>query len=157
MAVTSHVLLKVGLTETKGSEVRVLAGTFYKMIIDKIIKKSGLLFLKNIEFEEKTLGRYFQKNKIDIGNGLKYFYVLLGPNTESPVHNHKNEDMEETHLLLFGSGKFIIYGEEEKEINLELGKFHRVFSTFDNAPNHKYIAGPEGSITLALEKHKTIS
>ena len=122
------------------------------MDLEKIISESGLNFLKNIDFEEKTPGRFFQKEKIDLGNGWRQFYVILLPNVESPTHNHSKERFIETHLLLFGEGKFIIYKEHTKqEVNLEVGKFHKVFSDLKNNPKHKYIAGKQGSITLALE------
>lgn len=120
-------------------------------LIKKIIKKSGLDFLEEVDFEEKSKGRFFQKEKTEMGN-LKFFYVILGPNVESPVHNHKGENMEEAHLLLYGSGKFIIYP-EEKELKLKKGKFHPIFSSKDHTPDHKYVAGPEGSVCLALEIH----
>lgn len=122
-------------------------------ILTEMIRKSGLNFLKSIEFEERSPGRFFQKEKIDLENGMKQFYVILGPNIESPIHNHKGEEMDETHLLLYGSGKFIIYGDNERELELEIGKFHPIFSTQTSTPNHKYIAGSEGSICLALERH----
>lgn len=122
-------------------------------MITQLIKKSGLTFLENLEFEEKNKGRFFQKDKIDLGNRLKYFYVILGPNVESPIHNHKGENVDETHLLLYGSGKFVIYDDTERELKLEIGKFHPIFSTINSFPNHKYVAGSEGSIVLALERH----
>ncbi|MEE9525437.1 MAG: hypothetical protein V3V78_02405 [Candidatus Woesearchaeota archaeon] len=122
------------------------------MLIE-MIAKSRLDFLKDIEFEEITSGRFFQKDKIDLGNGLKQFYVILGPNVESPIHNHKGENMDEKHLLLYGSGKFIIYEANEKELELEKGVFHPIFSTQTYSPDHKYIAGKEGSICLVLERH----
>ena len=122
-------------------------------ILTEIIEESKLDFLKNIEFEEKTPGRYFQKEKINLGNGYKQFYVVLGPNIESPIHNHKGENMVETHLLLYGSGKFIIYEDSLRELKLKLGDFHEIFSTESTCPDHKYIAGSKGSVCLALEKH----
>jgi hypothetical protein len=125
-------------------------------VLSKMIEQSGLNFLNNIEFEEKSPGRFFQRKKIELGSGIKQFYVILGPYAESPVHNHSGENMDETHLLLCGSGKFIIYnehGEIAEEMKLELGKFHKKFSTAISSPNHKYIAGPEGSICLASEKY----
>lgn len=129
--------------------------------IAEMIGRSGLDFLKNIEFEEKSEGRFFQKEKIDLGNGLRHFYVILCPNVESPIHNHQGENMDETHLLLYGSGKFVIYGGGssggQSELELEIGKFHPIFSTQTSTPNHKYIAGPNGSICLALERHYNIT
>ncbi len=122
-------------------------------ILKKILSKAHLDFLQKIAFTEITPGRFFQKEKIDLGNGYKQFFVVLGPNVESPVHNHKGQNMEETHLLFYGSGKFIVYGEEIEEVNLEMSKFHKIFNTKDKTPDHKYIAGPQGSITLALEKY----
>ena len=118
-----------------------------------IISRSKLGFLKKIEFTEITPGRFFQKTKIDLGNGWKQFFVILGPNIESPMHNHENQNMEETHMLLYGSGKFVIYDKDskQKELILSPGEFHEIFSTFNNSPNHKYIAGPKGSVTLTLE------
>jgi len=127
-----------------------------KTDISNIIQKSGLNFLKNIEFEEITKGRYFQKEKINLGNSLKQFYVILAPNIESPIHTHKGQNIEETHLLLYGSGKFIIYdlhNNPEHEIVLFKGQFHKIFSAPEFTPLHKYVAGSEGSITLALEKN----
>ena len=122
------------------------------MDLEKIIDDSGFKFLKNITFEEVTPGRFFQKEKIDLGNGLRYFYVILMPNIESPIHDHSKEKIIETHQLLFGDGKFIIYENNNKqEINLELDNFHKVFSNFENTPKHKYVAGKKGSITLAIE------
>ena len=86
---------------------------------------------------------------------MTQFFVVLEPNVESPVHNHKGQNMEETHLLLYGSGKFIVYDENNKpkrEIVCEKGKLHEIFSTVTETPNHKYVAGPEGSIAMAFEK-----
>ncbi len=123
-------------------------------MLEGFVNNLKLDFLQNIEFIEVTPGRFFQKEKIDLGNGYKQFFVVLGPNIESPIHNHKGQKMEETHLLLYGSGKFLIYrGGGIEEIILEKGKFHKIFSDQANCPDHKYIAGKEGSITLALEKY----
>jgi hypothetical protein len=127
-----------------------------KNILEEMIEKSGLHFLRNAEFTEMTKGRYFQKEKRDIGSAFKQFYVILGANIESPVHNHKGADMLETHLLLYGSGKLVIYdkeGEVQEELELCRGEFHRIFSTKSETPNHKYVAGPDGSILLAFEMH----
>lgn len=122
-------------------------------MLENILDKSGLDYLHKEDFEEKTPGRFFQKEKVDLGNGLKQFIVVLGPNIKSPIHNHQGENLTETHLLLWGSGRFIIYEDgEESELILEKGKFHEIFTTPLKNPDHKYIAGPEGSITLALEK-----
>ena len=129
----------------------------YMDMIAEMIRKSGLDFLKNIEFEEMGKGRFFQKEKIYLGKGLRQFYVILGPNVESPIHNHQGENMDEIHLLLYGSGKFVIYGDIERVIELEIGKFHPIFSTQTSTPNHKYIAGSDGSICLALERHYEVS
>jgi len=126
------------------------------MNVKEIIAKPELSFLNGIEFEEKTPGRFFQKEKVDMGNGFKQFIVILGPNIESPIHNHTGQNMAETHLLLYGEGKFIIYNEDGSVngvLNLKQGEFHETFSDEKVSPNHKYIAGPKGSITLALEKH----
>lgn len=122
--------------------------------LQEIIRKSNLDFLKDINFAEITPGRFFQKEKIDLGGGLRQFIVVLAPGVESPVHNHAGQNMEETHMLLWGSGKFLIYENGVvKELILEKGKFHKIFTTPSYAPDHKYVAGPEGSITIALEKH----
>ena len=125
-------------------------------LAEELIKKSGLSFLKGIDFEEQTPGRFFQKEKLNLGQGFRQFYVILGPNIESPIHNHAGQNMSETHMLLYGEGKFIIYddkGRENQQLVLDKGKFHQIFSTTTKSPDHKYIAGPEGSITLALEKY----
>lgn len=123
-------------------------------MIEDIIKKSKLDFLNEIKFVEKTPGRFFQEQKTDIGNGWYQFYVILGPNIESPIHNHNGQNMEETHMLLWGSGKFIIYSpQKETELILRKNEFHKIFSTKNITPDHKYVAGQEGSVTLALEKH----
>ena len=120
---------------------------------EEIINKSGLDFLRDINFVEKSEGRFFQKRKEDLGEGLKQFYVILLPRVESPVHDHKNENMMETHLLLYGSGRFVVYGGNERILKLKKGKFHPVFTTPNFSPRHKYIAGQKGSICLVLEKH----
>ncbi|MCC6447446.1 MAG: hypothetical protein IT215_02020 [Chitinophagaceae bacterium] len=124
-------------------------------LLNKIIEDSKLNFLNNIEFIEKTPGRYFQKNKTLISDNEYQFYVVLGPNVESPIHNHVGQNMEETHKLLYGSGKFIIYRDNGKteQLELKLNEFHPIFSDMQNTPDHKYIAGPKGSVTLALEKY----
>jgi hypothetical protein len=127
-----------------------------KTFLESIIEKSGLDFLRRIEFEQVTPGRYFQKEKTDIGNGCKMFFVVLGPNVESPVHNHAGQNMEETHLLLYGSGKFILYVDKNRPLKkfvLEEGKFHKPFSTKSETPDHQYVAGSRGSITLAIESY----
>jgi hypothetical protein len=122
--------------------------------LEEFIKKSGLLFLLEIEFSEKTEGRFFQKQKKELKDGGKCFYVVLLPNVESPVHNHAGQNMSETHQLLFGSGKFVVYDADGKrEIELERNIPHPVFSTPEHSPDHKYVAGPEGSIVLALEQY----
>lgn len=125
-------------------------------VLEEMIAESGLEFLSRIDFEEPTPGRFFQKRKVNIGNGLVQFYVVLGPNIESPVHNHAGQNMTETHLLLHGSGEFVIYdqqGEPEREVELVRGIFHEKFSTATQTPDHKYIAGPQGSICLASEEY----
>jgi hypothetical protein len=58
--------------------------------------------------------------------------------------------------LLYGSGEFIVFDKEgkvEEAPELCKGEFHRIFSTNSATPNHKYVAGPDGSILLAFEKH----
>jgi len=123
--------------------------------LELLIAESGLDFLKEIEFIEKSPGRYFQKEKIGLENGMRQFYVILAPNAQSPIHNHIGENMDETHILIHGSGKFLIYDNEgniKKELELKKGEFHPIFSTPSESPNHRYIAGPKGSITLALER-----
>jgi len=126
------------------------------MNVQGMIKKSGLDFLKDVEFERVTKGRFFEKEKTDMGNGLRQFFVILGPHIESPIHHHRGQGVAETHLLLYGSGTFIIYdkkGHVEREMKLERGIFHRIFSNAAFSPDHKYVAGPDGSIVLALEKY----
>ena len=126
------------------------------MGIKEIIAKSRIDFLNSLYFEEKTPGRFFQKEKVDLGEGFKKFIVILGPNMESPIHDHIGQRMTETHLLLYGEGKFIIYNKDgsiNREVHLKKDQFHEIFSTSENSPKHKYVAGHEGSITLALEKH----
>lgn len=121
-----------------------------------IIERSRIGFLTRVEFEKVSEGRYFQKEKIIMGSGFDQFYVILLPNAESPIHNHTEDRIEETHLLLYGSGKFEIYddkGDVIRELELKRGEFHEVFSNRERHPNHKFIAGPEGSICLALERH----
>ncbi|HLX55126.1 MAG TPA: hypothetical protein VKR58_14365, partial [Aquella sp.] len=107
------------------------------------------------DFEEKTPGRFFQKEKVELGEGFKQFIVIHCPSNESPIHNHQDDNMLETHLLIWGSGKFVIYdkGKPIKELPLIKGKFHEIFSNIQNNPDHKYVTGAEGSVTLALEKH----
>ena len=107
--------------------------------------------LSENDFEEITPGRWFEKKR-RVQEGVYEFFVVLGPNKESPVHNHKGEDMAETHQLREGSGKFEIYdknGEITEVLELVQGVFHKIFSTADTTPDHKYIAGPMGSICLA--------
>jgi hypothetical protein len=120
-----------------------------------MIGASGLKFLEDVAFDERTPGRYFQREKTDVGHGFRQFYVILAPGVESPVHDHVGDTMTETHLLLYGGGKFILYDEEGGEtetVPLEIGTFHPIFSTQEETPKHKYVADPElGSITLALE------
>jgi len=124
-------------------------------LLESLIEKSGHLYLKKLEFNELTPGRFFSKRVIDFGNGWKHFFVVLGPNVESPIHNHSGQNMAETHYLIYGSGKFIVYGDNKPklEIVLQKGRLHEIFSTPHFTPNHKYVAGPEGSITMAFEKH----
>jgi len=123
-------------------------------LLDDMVRKSGLLFLEGIRFDEVSKGRFFSPME-DLGNGWRQFYVVLEPSVEGPIHNHAGQRMEETHLLLYGSGKFIVYDCDvpKREIVLVLGRFHEVFSTATQTPDHKYVAGADGSITLALEKH----
>lgn len=121
--------------------------------MDEIIESSGLYFLKDIGFEERTENRFFQKYPLILNNEAR-FLVILGPSVESPVHNHAKENMTETHLLFYGSGRFEIYddkGEVKRKVKLQRGRFHEPFSTPEHSPQHKYVAGPEGSICLALE------
>jgi len=122
--------------------------------LEKLIRRSGLDFLMNLQLSEKTPGRIFSEK---FGGGkIRFFYVVLLPGVESPIHNHAGENMDETHMLLHGSGRFYVYnqeGEMEQKINLRKGRFHGVFSTREFTPNHKYVAGPEGSVTLALERY----
>jgi hypothetical protein len=126
--------------------------------LQKMIGASGMSFLSNIEFEEKSPGRFFQKRKISLNDRSESFYVVLCPGVESPVHNHTGEELEETHVLLYGSGKFIIYNNEgsERELVLEKRVFHPIFSTAFYSPDHKYIAGSDGSICIAFERREDV-
>jgi len=124
-------------------------------VLEEMIESSEMVFLRGLKFEEVSPGRHFSQ-KIDLGNGWTQFYVVLGPNAESPVHNHAGENMEETHVLQYGAGSFFIYdgtGEISRVIILKKGEPHEIFSTPSETPNHKYVAGPKGSITIALEHH----
>ena len=57
-------------------------------LVSDMITESGLDFLNTVAFEQITKGRFFQREKIDLGHGRKQFYVILGPNIESPIHDH---------------------------------------------------------------------
>lgn len=124
-------------------------------MLTEMIRKSGLRYLDGLTFEERTPGRYFQREKTDLGHGYRQMYVILAPGAESPIHDHRGEGMTETHLLLYGGGTFILYDEEGNEtgaVPLGIGTFHPVFSAPDVTPRHKYVADLDyGSITLALE------
>lgn len=126
-------------------------------MLNEMIRKSGLRYLDGLTFEERSPGRYFQREKTDLGHGFRQMYVILAPGVESPIHDHRGEGMTETHLLLYGGGTFIMYDDEGNEtgtVLLEIGTFHPVFSTPETTPRHKYVADPyQGSITLALENY----
>jgi hypothetical protein len=106
-----------------------------------------------LTFRQVTQGRYFSERKHC--DNIAEFYVVLEPNVKGPVHNHAGQNIEETHVLLYGSGKFIIYrdGLPVRELPLEQGVPHEIFSTPKEAPDHQFVAGPEGAVLMAFEKH----
>jgi len=104
-------------------------------------------------FRQVTPGRYFSERKHC--DSITEFYVVLEPNVKGPVHNHAGQNMEETHVLLYGAGRFVIYkdGKPARELPLEIGVPHEIFSTPKETPDHQLVAGPEGAVLMAFEKH----
>ncbi|MEI6731773.1 MAG: hypothetical protein WCK90_03780 [archaeon] len=123
--------------------------------LQKLITEAKMPYLANLQWNEETLGRHFSEKRSPMKN-IRTFWAALEPNVNSPIHNHRLDFMCETHILVHGSGKFIIYdpdGKSARNIQLIKGIPHEVFSNYIIHPDHQYIAGEEGSICLAFEYH----
>ena len=122
-------------------------------ILRAMLEEPELSYLRDFEFQKMGEGRYFERNR-EIHNRESEFFVVLGPNSESPIHNHKGGNFSETHILRYGSGKFFIYdskGIVMEEMVLRYDEKHPIFSTPEYSPNHKFVAGPWGCVLHAFE------
>lgn len=73
--------------------------------------------------------------------GINWFE--LAPNTEGHEHDELESDQEEVNVIVAGSGRYRIDGEE---IDVDVGTFLR----FDPGTRRVPIAGPDGMTMIAI-------
>lgn len=111
--------------------------------------------LKWIETSPKKYvkGKYYGDETILVGD-IKCKFLKLNPGVHTTRHNHKNQNMEEWHYIISGSGHAFSYNKAEKVIEktkLTAGQFAPKRDS--SSPDHEIINdGKEPLIIMGIER-----
>jgi len=95
-------------------------------------------------------GKTVSKPDIKVKNST-FRFVRFEPGTKGGRHNHKEENMEEWHYIISGTGWCIVYGDKVEKTRLKPGMISPKFDS--NSPDHEFIADDEPLLFLAISRH----